>query len=153
RILDLGEHQKSDGTRTLFFTMEMLRGRTLSERLVPDQPMAPEDFLDIASQVGAGLAAAHQAGVVHRDLKPGNIMLIPTANGVGSEKVVLTDFGLARSVGFESSGITGPGEFIGTPVYMSPEQVRCETLTRATDIYSLGVVLYEMLSGRLPFDD
>jgi serine/threonine protein kinase len=151
RIFDLGEHQKSDGTRTLFFTMEMLRGSALGDRLDPARPMAAEAFLNIASQIGAGLEAAHQAGVVHRDLKPGNIMLIPSADG--SERVVLTDFGLARSDRIESSGITASGEFIGTPVYMSPEQVQCETVTRATDIYSFGVVLYEMLSGCLPFED
>src|SRR5258706_12030089 len=80
-------------------------------------------------------------------------MLVPPADGAGAERAVITDFGLARSDSAEAFRITTSGEVLGTPVYMSPEQVQGEAVTRATDIYTLGVVLYEMLAGHLPFED
>jgi serine/threonine protein kinase len=153
RIFDLGEHLKAGGARTLFLTMELLRGVSLSDRLDAHHAMPVDRILPTATQIAAGLAAAHEAGIVHRDLKPGNIMLLPPPGDSGPEKVVITDFGLARSETVGNSGITASGEIVGTPVYMSPEQVQAGPVSVATDVYSFGVVLYEMLTGHVPFDD
>ena len=98
---------------------------------------------DIAAQIGEGLAEAHRLGVVHRDLKPQNIMIDQEGN------VRIMDFGIARSL--KSEGTTGPGGIIGTPEYMAPEQVEGEEADQRTDIYALGVILFEMLTGRIPF--
>jgi serine/threonine protein kinase len=150
RIFDLGEHEASGGRRTLFFTMELLSGSTLDARLDERRQMSTAEVLPIAEQIAAGLEAAHSSGVVHRDLKPGNIMLLRAGD---RERVVITDFGLARSSEIGAIELTESGEMVGTPLYMSPEQVRGTRCTQATDIYSFAIVLYEMLSAELPFDD
>src|SRR5207237_7245232 len=111
-----------------------------------------DEALSVAEQIADGLHAAHHAGVIHRDLKPGNIMLLPAAPPATRDRVVVTDFGLARG-DEDQLELTASGEMIGTPLYMSPEQVQCKGITRATDIYSFGIVLYELVSGALPFQD
>lgn len=139
RLFDLGQ---ADGH--LFYSMEWFDGQSLEERLhrAPQLPLSEARRIFLA--VCDGLAAAHQVGVVHRDLKPGNIL-------VGDEGAVkLIDFGLASAAG--SVGLTATGLLVGTPAYMAPEQVRGGTQDERTDIYALGVVLYRALTGALPFD-
>jgi len=127
----------------LFFSMELLGGETLSAYLRKKGPLKTAEALFLLKQVADGLQAAHRLGVLHRDLKGGNIMLAPESGG--KFRAVLTDFGLAA---LESQSC---GQMAGTPAYMAPEQVAGRPLSRATDIYALGVILYEMLTGRLPF--
>jgi eukaryotic-like serine/threonine-protein kinase len=153
RIFDLGEHEAPSGRRTLFFTMELVAGPSLSERLESGPPFTPEEALPLITQIAAGLQAAHESGVVHRDLKPGNIMLSPARGNGAGVRVVITDFGLARHQDPGTLGLTESGEMLGTPCYMSPEQVRGATITPASDIYALGIVIYEMLARALPFQD
>lgn len=158
RIFDLGyESLKSDAKaarRITFLTMEFLRGETLSAKLARDGPMNPVLALPIIEQLCEALAAAHLEGIVHRDFKSANIMLVPDEDGAGKVRAIVTDFGVAR----EDAGPTGdadtltvPGTFIGTPAYVAPEQVGGGKATSAADIYSLGVVLYEMVTGKRPF--
>jgi serine/threonine protein kinase/tetratricopeptide (TPR) repeat protein len=134
----------------VFVAMEMLEGETLAEFLKHDSCLSAADALPIALQMAAGLGAAHAAGIVHRDFKPGNVHLVPRAQGM---RVVITDFGLAlrSSHDLASVSVTGTGEVLGTPAYMSPEQVEGKELTPASDIYSLGLVLYQMVTGARPF--
>lgn len=139
RIFDLGAAQGM-----LYLTMELVDGESLSDRLLKESPMGVPRVLDIGSQVASGLAAAHEVGVIHRDIKPANVMI--SASG----RVVVTDFGLARGVAGDSNVTLGP-TMMGTPSYMAPEQVRGEALGPAADLYALGAVLYEMLTGRCPF--
>lgn len=154
RIFDLFRHTPALRRRAsdrdggvVFLTMEMLRGEPLSARLARCGAMVEAEALPIALQVAAALAAAHAAGIVHRDVKSGNVMLVETAAGT---RAVVTDFGLARSSTAPSS-LTGTGTLVGSPAYMSPEQVAGDEVTAASDIYSFGVVLYEMVTGTLPF--
>ncbi len=126
----------------LFLAMTYVDGPTLREKIA-EGPLEPEEALRIAIEAGQGLQAAHRAGVIHRDIKSGNIMM--DSEG----RVVITDFGLARPV--DDPGLTLPGGLMGTPAYMSPEQLRGERGDRRSDIWSLGVVLYETLTGKLPF--
>ena len=145
RMYDLGRHGEDEAS-VWFLTMELLHGMTLAEHLRDTGRLSPARALPIAEQMAAGLAAAHQAGVVHRDFKPGNVMLV-TRDGV--EEAVVTDFGTARA---SRAGLhPEPGPIIGTPAYMAPEQVAEEEVGPAADIYALGVVLYEMVTGTLPF--
>jgi eukaryotic-like serine/threonine-protein kinase len=126
-----------------FLTMEFLEGETLSKRLAAEGKLPNQEALAIACQLCAGLAEAHRSDVLHRDFKSANIILCFGSNGV---RAVITDFGLA-------SDMTQSGEMGGTPRYMAPELWRGEKASKASDIYSLGVVLYEMVAGQPPFED
>lgn len=128
----------------LFFAMEWIDGQTV-ESLIADGPLPPAKALDIAMQTAEALRAAHLAGIVHRDIKPSN--LIVTHEGV----VKVLDFGIARSAAFTGTA-TVAGSFLGTPHYASPEQARGLTVDARSDIYSLGATLFELLSGRRPFE-
>ncbi len=150
RIFDLGRHVGPDGEEVVFLTMELLEGVSLRARL-RDGVMTPEDAFDVVEQLAAGLGAAHRKGIVHRDLKPSNVFLVPEGK---ETRVVIADFGLARlQVKDESQlTVTGTGEILGTPAYMSPEQIEGKSATTASDIYSLGLVMYEMLTGASAFE-
>ena len=136
-VFEINEH---DGQ--VFIAMEYVEGKTLKQ-LVEEETLTIKKVLDIAIQVCDGLAAAHERGIVHRDIKSENIMV--TAKG----QPKITDFGLAKVKG--ATKLTKAGSTLGTALYMSPEQARGEEVDHRSDIFSLGVVLYEMLTGRLPF--
>jgi eukaryotic-like serine/threonine-protein kinase len=152
RIFDLFRHSSAAGGSVLFVAMELLEGETLADFLRREPRMSTEAAGRIAVQMSAGLGAAHAVGVLHRDFKPGNVLLVPGAKGL---RAVITDFGLAlRSNQDVSLGasITGAGEVLGTPAYMSPEQVEGRDLTPASDVYSLGLVLFQMVTGSRAFE-
>jgi tetratricopeptide (TPR) repeat protein/tRNA A-37 threonylcarbamoyl transferase component Bud32 len=138
QMFDLGEEK---GTQ--FITMEYVPGEDLRSSIRRFGQLPVGKSISIAKQICEGLAEAHRLGVVHRDLKSNNIMIDKEGN------VRIMDFGIARSL--ESKGITGAGVMIGTPEYMSPEQVEGKEVDQRSDIYSLGVILYEMVTGRVPF--
>jgi WD40 repeat protein len=127
-----------------FLVMQYVAGRSLQERIDRTGPLELKEALRIGMQAAQGLAAAHAQGLVHRDVKPANILL---ENGV--ERVKLTDFGLARAA--DDASVTGSGVIAGTPMYMAPEQARGETVDHRADLFSLGSVLYAMCTGRPPF--
>jgi len=137
-MYDLGEEK---GTH--FITMEYVPGEDLRSMIRMSKQMSVATSIDVAKQVCEGLAEAHRLGVVHRDLKPSNIMI----DKEGNSRIM--DFGIARSI--KGKGITGAGVMIGTPEYMSPEQVEGKEIDQRSDIYSLGIILYEMVTGRVPF--
>jgi serine/threonine protein kinase/tetratricopeptide (TPR) repeat protein len=139
RMYDLGREAGS-----YFITMEYVSGEDLKSFIRRSRQLVVGTAIFIARQVCDGLAEAHRVGVVHRDLKPGNIMI----DREGNAKIM--DFGIARSVSVK--GITGAGVMIGTPEYMSPEQVEGKEVDQRSDIYSLGIILYEMLTGQVPFE-
>ncbi len=153
RIFDVGYHAAADRAPTVFLTMELLEGETLSARLKRRGRLTTEEALPIARQAAAALAAAHGAGVVHRDFKCENVFLVPRGPDAIGERVVVTDFGIARGGADDSFALTltSVGGVVGTPAYMAPEQVAGEPVTAAVDQYALGVVLYEMVTGELPF--
>ena len=158
RIFDFFRHSPSTASGSgrssvVFVAMELLEGETLAEFLRQQPRLSTEESRPIALQMAAGLGAAHAASVLHRDFKPGNVLLVPGARNV---RAVITDFGLAlRSSEDVSLGasITGAGEVLGTPAYMSPEQVEGKDLSPASDVYSLGLVLYQMVTGTRAFED
>lgn len=152
RIYDLFQHHPgTDAPPVSFLTMELLAGETLAERLKRAGPMRPEEALPLLQDMAEGLAAAHDAGVIHRDFKTANVVLVPSPDG--GVRAVVTDFGVARSLqNEETSTITEPGRLVGTPAYMAPEQVEGAEVTPAADVYGLGVVMYEMVTGRRPFE-
>jgi tetratricopeptide (TPR) repeat protein len=143
----------SSGEGLFFVSMELLCGETLAQRLKRSGRMAAGEGLPIAIQVASGVGAAHQAGVLHRDLKPGNILLVPSNRPEGVRAVV-TDFGLARSSTADpkpaATSMSQPSAS-GTPAYMSPEQLQGKELTPASDVYALGLVMYEMATGSPAF--
>jgi serine/threonine-protein kinase len=132
-----------------FLVMENVDGETLFETLAREGALAPEHAAWITNQVAAGLGAAHRLGFVHRDVKPANVML---SGEMGHESVKLLDFGIVGITdGQHNTKLTGTGRIVGTPRYMSPEQARGSGVGPAADLYSLGVMLYEMLAGQVPF--
>jgi serine/threonine protein kinase/tetratricopeptide (TPR) repeat protein len=150
RIFDLGRHPSAGGSDVTFLTMELLSGETLSERIRARGRLGAKDALPLATQMAAALDAAHAAGIVHRDFKSSNVMLVRGASG---ERAVVTDLGLARAIApdTDTAALTGTGDVVGSPAYMAPEQVAGEAVSPATDVYALGVVLFEMVTGRWPF--
>jgi TolB-like protein len=140
RLFDVGFHDT-----TTFLTMELLEGDTLAQRISKSGRFSAADALPIVQQMAAALDAAHAAGIVHRDFKSQNVMLC-------GARVVVTDFGLARGPhGGDDAHLSRSGEIVGSPGYMSPEQVEGREVGPAADVYALGVVLFEMMTGRLPF--
>jgi eukaryotic-like serine/threonine-protein kinase len=183
RIFDLEYHRapRDSGKAPMaFLTMELLEGESLASRLRRETKLSVTEALPLIRQMAEGLAAAHEAGVIHRDFKPGNVMLVPQRTGERAtsesldestrelsssallailapavSRVVITDFGLAGTtypgprVSSRSAG--GDGQIVGTLAYMAPEQLEAGQVTPATDVYALGLVMYEVLTGRQPF--
>src|ERR687885_199237 len=137
-IFDRGEAE-----RTYYIAMEYLDGRSLKELITTRGPAPINVAIDYARQILAALRVAHKQGLVHRDIKPHNVLL------AGEGRVKVTDFGIARSGG--ASQMTEVGSIVGTAQYLSPEQARSGPIDIRSDLYSVGVVLYEMLSGTVPF--
>jgi serine/threonine protein kinase len=132
-----------------YLVMEYIDGRSLASML-QDGRFPVADIVPVIKQIVAGLKAAHQQGIVHRDLKPGNVMVVNSEEGM---QVKIIDFGLAKVFGTtDGEALTATGNMIGTPAYMSPEQVRGSTLDVRSDIYSFGCLLYELLTGKLAFE-
>jgi len=142
-IYDIGEYERQP-----YIVMQYLKGRTLRQ-IIGKEPLDTDLLIDIARQVATGLEKAHEKGIIHRDIKPANIII--TEDGLAK----IVDFGLAK-LGAErresaEDQRTSPGSAVGTTLYMSPEQVRGEELTARSDLFSLGVILYEAATGRLPY--
>jgi len=138
RIFDLGE---AEGLK--FITMEFIEGKDLSSLIKEKGRLSFEECADIMAQTCTALDAAHAEGVVHRDLKPQNIMV--DKNG----RVIVMDFGIARTM--EQGGLTHTGALVGTPDYMSPEQVMGEKVDVRSDLFTLGIIFYQLLVGQLPY--
>jgi serine/threonine protein kinase len=145
QVYDTGE---DEGRR--YIVMEYVDGRSGAQILQRQGPVEPEIAAEIGIQACAGLDYAHRRGIIHRDVKPGNLMIVGGPVGGGEMIVKLTDFGIARAI--EQTRITQVGSVVGTAAYLAPEQVRGEEATPATDVYALGVVLYQFLTGRLPYE-
>jgi eukaryotic-like serine/threonine-protein kinase len=146
-ILDSGEMAATSeaGAGQLWFTMPLAEGENVYERLQREHHLGPDEALRIATAVAGALAYAHEHGVVHRDIKPDNIML-------AGDQVLVADFGVARAVSEVAEKLTATGMIVGTPTYMSPEQASGDkAIDGRSDIFALGCVLYEMLSGEPPF--
>ncbi len=137
-VYDVAEHEGRP-----YLIMEYVRARTLSETLAEEQYLDPVRAAEIGVQLASALAAAHEAGIVHRDVKPGNILL--SEDG----KAKLTDFGISRAVG--DATVTGTGEMLGTPAYVAPEVAQGRTATASSDVFSLGATLYAAVEGEPPF--
>ncbi|HEX8722473.1 MAG TPA: protein kinase [Pyrinomonadaceae bacterium] len=152
-VTDFGETREG----LVYLVMELLEGRPLREVLGREAPLDPARAVSLMLQIAAAVEAAHEAGIIHRDLKPGNIFLVQRPDSPYIVKVL--DFGIAKLASSGEAGaeydpvdtLTGTGVMIGTPRYMSPEQCDGAPLTPSSDVYSLGVILYEMLTGQTPF--
>ena len=139
-VYDWGEE---DGT--YFIVMEYVKGRSLRQLIRTEGPLHPQRVAEIGAEIASALAFAHQNGVIHRDIKPGNVVISP------SGQVKVTDFGIARAAGNAQEALTQTGVVMGTATYFSPEQAQGRPIDPRSDVYALGVVLYEMLAGRPPF--
>lgn len=148
RIFDLEKQPGRNGLDQFFLTMELLSGENLRQFLDREKKVSTGRAFEIIEPVLQALTASHDRGVLHRDLKPSNIHLAQSSSPGGGSRVVVTDFGLATSAFSAKSGLPMSA---GTPAYMAPEQFDQQEITPATDIYAAGVVLYELLAGRLPF--
>ncbi len=148
KILRLGETE--DGL--IYLVMPYLKGELLSDREVKGGPMDPDVGVRLLVQILAGLEHAHGLHIIHRDLKPENVMLVPGPDG--QDVAVVMDFGLAKENRADSglAKLTATGIILGTPEFMSPEQIRGRTLDARSDVYALGVLAFEMFTGKLPFE-
>jgi serine/threonine protein kinase len=138
-IFDVGQEED-----VYYIVMEFIEGETLKEYIQREAPLPVEQAITIATMICDGLQHAHEKGIIHRDIKPHNIII--TETGI----VKVADFGIAKAISKKT--ITYGGNIVGSVHYIAPEQARGEPVTRTTDIYSLGCVIYEMLTGRMPFD-
>jgi eukaryotic-like serine/threonine-protein kinase len=147
-ILEVG--QTPDGV--FYLVMDLLSGRPLDRVLAQEGPFAPDRVTRIAIQICQALAHAHALSVVHRDLKPSNVLLLDEA--IGRDLVKVVDFGIAKSLSTTTmtATLTGPGGFVGTPLYMAPEVMVGHEVDHRADLYSLGVLLYQLSTGRLPIE-
>ncbi|QIG46194.1 serine/threonine protein kinase [Nocardioides anomalus] len=148
-VYDVGEsaflgREDGSGIPRPFLVMELVDGQPLSALLRGGRALDPDVVRDLMAQTADALGAAHRAGIVHRDVKPANLMVTP------DRQIKITDFGIARAS--DGLGLTGTGQVMGTPQYLSPEQARGMTATPASDVYALGVVAFECLVGHRPFD-
>src|ERR671937_837248 len=143
-VVPVYESGEVDGL--LYIAMRFVPGTDLRALLRVEGGLAPQRALTLVSQVASALDAAHERGLVHRDVKPANILLVSPPGGSHADKVYLADFGLTKRA-TSDSGITGTGQFVGTLDYAAPEQFTGEPLSPQTDVYSLGCVLYESLTG------
>ena len=143
QVFDYGEARAAEPG---YLVMELVEGLSLT-RILDDGPLPPGDVMDVVAQAARGLAAAHQAGLVHRDIKPGNLLV--RLDGL----VKITDFGIATRAGENpvTQPVTQPGMLIGTPAYLAPERISGIPATPATDLYALGVVAHQCLTGHVPF--
>ena len=155
RTFDVFRHIETtaDGqTReTMVVSMELLSGETLDQRIRRLGRFTSTEALPLIEQMAAGLQSAHQAGIVHRDFKSSNVMLMASGLSSGGIRAVITDFGLAHADVFAGQTITGAHDLVGTPAFMAPEQLQGGEISPATDVYALGVVMYQVLTGTLPF--
>jgi eukaryotic-like serine/threonine-protein kinase len=139
RVFDLGRHEGS-----IFIIMELLEGQVLVDLIDPARPVSFVRIKTILTEIASGLQEAHNLGVVHRDLKPENVILTAT-------RLKILDFGIARMTGFDKR-LTQVGFALGSPLYMSPEQIQGIALDSRSDLYSLGVLAFALIAGREPFD-
>lgn len=144
-VYDTGETVLPDGQHVPYIVMEYVHGQTLREVMRTNSNIKPERALEITAEILSALEYSHRAGIVHRDIKPGNVMVTPEG------KVKVMDFGIARAIADSASAMTQTAAVIGTAQYLSPEQARGELVDARSDIYSTGCVLYELLTGRPPF--
>jgi serine/threonine-protein kinase len=145
RVYDFGE----TGNGLVYLAMEYVPGETLNELLKKGAPFAPRRAAALTQQIAAGLDAAHKLGIVHRDMKPDNILVMRDADG--EELVKVVDFGIAKAIDANTQHVTRTGFVLGTAQYMSPEQVAGRIVDRRSDVYALGLVAFMMLTGKLPF--
>jgi eukaryotic-like serine/threonine-protein kinase len=157
-VYELYQATTTAGARIHFLTMEFLEGETLAARIARQGRLTTAEALPLVQQMCDGLAAAHNEGVIHRDFKSSNVILVPRTGDSGRAssgelRVAITDFGVARALeqGSGPEALTGGAAVLGTPEYMAPEQVTGSDVTPSTDVYALGVVMYQMVTGRLPF--
>jgi tetratricopeptide (TPR) repeat protein/tRNA A-37 threonylcarbamoyl transferase component Bud32/TolB-like protein len=163
RTFDVFRHGVSSSgdsrSQILIVSMELLSGETLAQRIRDRGRFETAEALPLVEQMCAGLGAAHRVGVIHRDFKSSNVMLVDSAASAAAGeqtqsqtfRAVITDFGLAHAEEVEGGTLTRLGDIVGTPAYMAPEQIDGGAISPATDIYALGIVIYEMLTGLLPF--
>jgi serine/threonine protein kinase len=142
-ILPVHDAGEVDGR--LFLAMDLIEGGDLRHRVISEGALSPRRAISILGQAAAALDAAHAAGLVHRDFKPGNILL-------QHDHAYLTDFGLSKLLDSDASRLTAPGRMVGTAEYLSPEQIRGEPVTARTDVYALGCVIFETLTASSPFE-
>lgn len=152
-VFDYGKIEADEeGGERLFMAMEYLSGETLLQRLIARGRLPWQECAAVAKQLARGLREAHSRGIVHRDLKPSNVMILKSADG--EERVKIVDFGIVKvlEVGDNDQELTQEGSVVGSPNYMAPEQISTGKVDPRSDMYSLGVILYQCLTGRFPFE-